>query len=91
MTRIGSLSPHVKVDPLFRKAVGDAGRDGNPKHLVLERFDHQHNPEHEAYDLKQPMEAETEQEELRETQYKKATKKLVMPLQRPPGKQAQLP
>ena len=47
----------VEVDPLFHKAVGDAGRDGNPKHFVLERLDHQHNPEHEADELKQRMEA----------------------------------
>src|SRR5215471_7162596 len=52
------------------ETVGEVGCEGNAKHFVLEGLDHQHNPEHEAGEPKQRLEAETEQEEMREAQQK---------------------
>src|SRR5215469_12550187 len=52
------------------ETVGEDGCEGNAKHFVLQGLDHQHNPEHEADEPKQRVEAETEQEEMREAQQK---------------------
>ena len=51
------------------ETVGEVGGEGNAKHFVLKGLDHQHNPEHEADEPKQRVEAQTEQEEMREAQH----------------------
>src|SRR6516162_5957897 len=65
-------APTAGLAPLLLsgETVGEVGCEGNAKHFVLEGLDHQHNPEHEADEPKQRVEAETEQEEMREAQQK---------------------
>src|SRR3974390_351089 len=54
---------------LLCDSVGDVGGDGNAKHLVLGRLNHQHNPKHATREPNHGIQAETHQEEMHEPQH----------------------